>query len=261
MNKLPISPQKTAVILAIIIVGLAIFSVLGQSYKIGGGNIEFYLKVAEKFNLDGEHNCIPNWFQSSLMIVSAMLLAIIAFFRREVEDVCYRFWMFLSFFFLYLSLDEAVSIHEQLTVPLRQMFHLHGAFFMAWVIPIGLLAALLFVWSLKYLWQLPSRIRWMLFTAGGIYISGALVMEMIDGAYFEKHIEPLGDFVDMTYVLMTTVEESLESFGLAVFIFTLLSYLQMDSVKLPSDVKEKTKAVVGKPMTLVKQVAIHLQTK
>lgn len=261
MNKLPISPKKAAIILGVITVCLAILSVAGQYYTIHGGDHPFYLKAAEKLNLDGKHN-FPTWLKSSLMLLSSFLLAIIAFARYQVQDVGYRFWKFFSFVFLYMSVDEQLCIHQQLVVPLRQTFHLHGIFFLAWVIPFGLVTCLIFAWSLKYLWSLPARARWLMIIAGCIFVGGAVGMEMIDGAYYEKHIEPFGNLVDMTYVLMTTVEESLEIIGLTVFIYTLLSYLGSEAIHAaPATVTEKSLRTLKPKIILHEPAAVQMRVE
>jgi hypothetical protein len=244
MEKLPISPKTILIALVIITIILAVLNLISQNYVLSGGGNELLLKAAGKLDLDGEKNSLSLWFQSSLMLFSAFLLIVIGLIRREAEDKDYRFWVFLSVVFLYLSLDETISIHEQLTVPLRQGLDLSGVFFMSWVVPVGIAVVIFFLISLKFLMRLPAKTRWMMIIAGAIYVGGALVMEMIDGAYYEKAIEPFGGVADWNYVLMTTVEESLESIGLAVFVYTLLSYLGLDILQLPDESAESVKPKV-----------------
>ena len=68
----------------------------------------------------------------------------------------------------FFSLDEAVSIHEQAAVPFRELFHAHGILFFGWVIPAIFLCGLFFIWSLKFLRNLPPRVSWLFILAGAI---------------------------------------------------------------------------------------------
>lgn len=240
MENLPISPKTILVVLVVITVILAVLNLLSQNYVLSGGDNELLLKAAGKLDLDGEKNSLSLWFQSSMMLFSAFLLLVITLIRRSFEYTDYRFWGFLSLVFLYLSLDETISIHEQLTDPLRNGFDLGGIFFMSWVVPVGIAVIIFFLLSLKFLKRLPAKTRWLMITAGAIYVGGAMGMEMIDGAYYEKAIEPFGGVIDWNYVLMTTVEESLESIGLAVFVFTLMTHLSLDAMTSPATEKEQS---------------------
>ena len=189
MNKMLLSPKFILIVLGIIILSLAAASLTGQYYLLSGGESEFLGKVAEKFNLDGEGN-VPAWFHSSAMMVCAVLLLMIAIARNKVDTKDARYWGFIGLVFVFLSLDESVSIHEQATNPLRNAFDLHGLLFMGWVIPGLIVVAIFFLATRSFLKRQTKKTRRMLITAGGIYISGVLLMEMADAAYYERYIEP-----------------------------------------------------------------------
>ena len=251
MANLPASPKTILFSLILITIVLAVLNLISQNYVLSGGNDELLLKAAGKLDLDGEKNSLSLWFQSSMMLFSAFLLLVIALIRRSFEDKDYRFWGFLSLVFFYLSLDETISIHEQLTNPLRHGFDLGGIFFMSWVVPVGIIVILFFLFMLKFLKRMPAKTRWLMITAGAIYVGGAMGMEMIDGAYYEKAIEPFGGVIDWNYVLMTTAEESLESIGLAVFVFTLLTHLGLKETERAEEKSaERIKASIKMGKTL-----------
>ncbi|MGI9054193.1 MAG: hypothetical protein ACR2F2_00175 [Pyrinomonadaceae bacterium] len=261
MIKFSIPAKKIAIVLGIIAVCLAAASITGQYYKINGGENEFLLKIVEKVDLDQEINNLPTWFQSSLLMLCSFLLTITALIRHEIKDKGIRFWGFLAFIFLYLSLDEAVSIHEQAAVPLRALFHSHGLLFFGWVIPAILLVGLFFVWSLKFLRNLPARVSWLFIIAGVVYVVGALGMEMIGASYYEKFIETHNHIVDLNYTLLTTFEESLEMIGLTIFAFALLDHLGSDAV-LEINVKmEKTVETRNRRIDFGKPAAVGFRTK
>ena len=243
MKTFPDIAKKTAIILGLIAVCLAIASLTGQHYKINGGSDPFLLKLVDKFDLDGEGANFPTWFQSSIMLFCAFLLAVISYIRREIKGIHYRVWQFLAVVFLYLSLDETVCIHEQATLPLRQLLHAEGILYFSWVIPAVIVVLLFFAYTIKLLRDLPVGVRWRFIAAGTIYISGAIVVEMVGAKYYETHIARaggVGEIIDWTYAVITTIEESLESTGLILFAFSLLSHLSSAAVHEP--IKSRAKS-------------------
>lgn len=261
MKNFTIPAKKTAVVLGIVTVFLIAVSLAGQFYKFNGGENDFLLKIVEKLDLDQEKNNLPTWFQSSLLLLCSFLLAIIALIRYELKDKDIRFWGILAFTFLYLSVDEAVSIHEQTAVPFRELFHTHGILFFGWVIPAILLVGLFFVWSLKFLRNLPPRVSWLFIIAGVVYVSGALGMEMIGASYYEKFIETHNHIVDLNYTILTTVEETLEMIGLTIFAFALMDFLGSDAVSEIYIKKEKTVEARNRRIDFGKPAAIEFRTK
>lgn len=236
--KLPVSPKKIALIFLVIVIFLVAANLFGQYYKDAFAGNETVLKIIRKFNLDLEKNNVPTWYQSSTLLLSSFLLAIIALVRREAKDKDFHYWGILSAIFLYLSVDEAVSIHEQLTMPLRTAFHLEGVFYLSWVIPaIAFLAVFFFVF-LKFLLRLPEQTRYLMIKAGFIYVLGAVVVEMLGGDYLYLTNDLPTRINDFRYALITTVEESLEMSGIVLFIYALLSYL------FPQEAVAKEKAPV-----------------
>lgn len=111
---------------------LVLASVVGQILRFTTGH-QRVLGFVPKFNLDLENN-IPSHFSSGLLLLASMLLALIAFFKKKGNDIFARHWAVLSIVFLYLSLDEAASIHELVNRPMRTMYGLGGAFYFGWVI-------------------------------------------------------------------------------------------------------------------------------
>lgn len=247
--RLPFSPKKIALIFLAVVIFLIAANLFGQYYKDAFADNEIVLKIINKFNLDLEKNNVPTWYQSSTLLLSSVLLAIIALVRREAKDKDFRYWGILSFVFLFLSLDEAVSIHEQLTMPLRTAFDLQGIFYLSWVIPAAVFLLVFFFVYLKFLLRLPAVTRSLMIKAGILYVLGAVVVEMIGGNYLYLTNDLPTRVNDFRYVLITTVEESLEMFGIVLFIYTLLSYLfpQEAEAKVKSPAKfERVRGFGGK---------------
>ena len=89
----------------------------------------------------------------------------------------------------------------------------------AWVVPGLVLVGAVFLLYARFLWRLPPRTRWRFLVAGGLYVGGALGMELLGG---KLHTE-LG-YNTPWYIAAAQLEEVLEMSGVIVFIDALLSY-------------------------------------
>jgi len=73
---------------------------------------------------------------------------------------------------------------------------------------------------LRFLLRLPSRNRNLFLFAGALYVGGCIGIELIGGSYDQAH-----GYENLTYNLISTVEEGLELAGLIAFLYGLLTYL------------------------------------
>jgi hypothetical protein len=219
MHQLALSPLRIVRWLTAAATLLVLASMVGQLVKHVLGH-DTVFGLVPLFYVDAENN-IPSYFSASLLLIAAALLGVIAAFKARARDVQAARWTVLAFVFLYLSVDEAASIHEMLTEPTRQLLggRAGGIFYFAWVVP-GTAVALVFaLYFLKLLADLPAKIRRLFVVAGAMFLGGAIGMELIGGRYFEANGE------DLTYTLIATVEESLEMAGALVFISALMQYI------------------------------------
>ncbi|CAA9440573.1 MAG: hypothetical protein AVDCRST_MAG51-3242, partial [uncultured Ramlibacter sp.] len=117
---------------------------------------------------------------------------------------------------------EAASLHEVLIEPLRDAFNLGGFLWFGWVI-VGAVFVLVFSMSyLRFLAHLPARSRWLFLLSGAMYVTGALVLEMV-GAWVYLAGEPTQEL--LAYMVVMTLEESLEMTGILLFNLALTDYL------------------------------------
>lgn len=163
------------------------------------------------WSLSYEDN-LPSWYASVLPLMCAGLLATIA----VGEAVDRRHWQLLALGFVYISIDEALSLHEMLGA----LFDTRGVLHFGWVIPA---AAIVLVVGLIYLGFLrrldrPTARRFVL--AGALYVTGAVLFELPLGWWTERH----GDDT-LGYALIDWCEETLEFTGLTLFAVTLLGRL------------------------------------
>lgn len=218
--QITIFASKVARFLASIAVILILTSLATQFFKFATGYNQDY-GLIPLFNLDDENN-IPTFFSVSLLFFAAVLIGLIALLKKKVSDPFTAHWAILAFIFLYLAIDEAASIHELLGRPTRERlgsWAATGAFFFSWVIPGIALVVVLALVYLRFWLHLPLRTRLLTFIAGSLYIGGAIGVEIIGGAYFELY------GLDFTYIIIASIEESLEMVGVILFVFALLKYI------------------------------------
>ncbi len=129
----------------------------------------------------------------------------------------------------YISLDESISIHEMLNDPLRASFELGGPLYFGWVIPAAILVIIVFLFYLRFLRELPRRTALLMFTAGALYVTGALGMELFEGVIRDR-----GEADTMLFWMLSTVEELLELGSIALFIFSLTDYASRHCSRLGS---------------------------
>lgn len=198
---------------------LILASIGGQFSRLALG-YDYLKGFVPLFNLDAEGN-IPTYFSVLLMLFAALLLAVIAVFYRKQKIPHVSKWAILSFGFLSMAFDEAFQVHERLISPFRTLLGDNnlGVFYFAWVIP-GIALVIVFgLFFLRFLMHLPSRTRRRFLIAATLYIGGTIGFELIGGRYVELH-----GARNWMYIMIATVEESLEMVGLIVFIWALLEY-------------------------------------
>lgn len=168
------------------------------------------------FSLSYEDN-LPTWYSSFLLSACGVLLACI-WSRPPAERHGHGFfWGTLCLGFLYMSLDESASYHEQMSL----WFHGNrGVLYFGWVMPAGALVLVLGLVFLKFLFTLPGIWRKRFVIAGVIYVGGALLMELPLGWWVDKH----GNEGGFGYVLIDGVQESMEILGSTLFLRALLQY-------------------------------------
>lgn len=107
-------------------------------------------------------------------------------------------------------------------MPLGTALNTSGIFYYAWVIP-GAIALIIFLIAFaKFINYLPVKTRKLFLIAGSCYV-GDVGIELIGGYYADLYTPH-----NMGYALITTIEETLEMLGIAVFIYALLSYISLN---------------------------------
>jgi hypothetical protein len=219
MRQITLKPKPVALFLLSVVGVLVLIHsiILILFFQIDDPAVFYFLRW---FDLDIEYN-IPSFYSAFSLFVCAALFLVIA--TREPKSWNYQTvcWFGLAALFLFLSIDEAFTIHERIGDRFEGHFHATGLFYFPWILPysVGLLA--LIVLYSKFLWNLPKRTAIQFILCGIVFLAGAAFFDMLGGREAE-----LNGYDSATYCLLYTVEESLEMVAIAGLIYSLLSYIE-----------------------------------
>ena len=186
------------------------------------------------FNLE---NNVPTWFSVCLLALSMLLLWVIYLHHRSTADSEARKWLILCAIFFLLSVDEMVQVHEEVAHLLRPRLGPDSPtiFYWAWVIPYGIFALVAAIYFMRFVWRLPPNTRKLFIISGGLFISGALGLELVEGHFFVKY--GLNHIYNR---ILYCIEELMEMGAIALFIYALLLYIAENEIQLELSTKPRT---------------------
>lgn len=166
--------------------------------------------LRELFDVDEEES-IPTWFSSSLLLLTAVVLFVIAHLSRKGKDRYAMYWFVLGVGFAFMSVDEIAGFHETLNSITE----------ISWAVPGMIVALLIGIAYLKFLSSLPAPIAIRFMMSGAIFVGGAIGVELATEPYlYNDALDTLG------YNLWTPVEEGMEMGGVILFLASLFDYLK-----------------------------------
>jgi hypothetical protein len=221
-TKITFSPRNAVIWLSTIAIFLVVAHLItiGMPYVMGGFEHPLVRVLFSLFFLDGEGN-LPAIFSTWLFLVNAILFLVVWKAAGPAGD-SRKIWLVLALVFVFLALDESISIHERLIDPLRQALHATGVFYYAWIIPYGIGVVLLAIVAIPVFWRMQKRIRFYFGLSAVVYLFAAIGLEMISGQYLVM----MNENKDIVWILMVTLEESLEMVGLITLVYALLLLLR-----------------------------------
>lgn len=183
----------------------------------------FSFHTMDQFYFNTEGN-LPTVYSFLLLCLCSVMLWIVSGMPGEGEKKKRIYWRMLSALFLFLAVDELISIHETFSDNAEAAFDAAGKgyLYFAWVVPYVLIFGVLFILLLRFFIGLPRQTKTLFAVAACTYLMGAVGFEMIGGNYIFVQGEEAKQ--SLSYMLMVTIEELLEMIGLIVFIHALLEY-------------------------------------
>ena len=193
-----------------LLVATPLVSLLGLLAEIGEYHLGAPERAVELFSLSYEQN-VPTWYATQLLFACSLALAAIA----RTTETRRAHWASLALLFAYMSLDEAIELHEHLAY----VYEGEGVLHFGWVVPGAALVLAIGLAFARFLLSLPAPTRTRFVIAGALYVGGALAMELPLGAWVDAH----GDD-NLGYGVLDWIEETLELVGASVFLVALLRH-------------------------------------
>jgi hypothetical protein len=181
-------------------------------------------ELISTFGLDGEHN-VPAFWNSLLLLAIAGCAVLISLLTPAGRAPSAGIWRLAGVAATYLGMDEALSVHEKLGVPVNWLSERLGVEIptYTWVIPGAVIVVGAGVVGLRVAASLPRDVRLGLIAGAGTYVAGALVVETVNGAL-------LAGGHDSLYALSTGVEELLEMSGCVIVACALLRLVDLHPI-------------------------------
>ncbi len=200
-------------------------SVAGQIAKYRFGR-SYCLGFVPLFDVNQEQS-VPTFFAVVLLLLAAALLAAISVIKQSERLADAMKWRFLAVFFFLMAMDEVATVHEKLVAPTAALLgdDRPGWLFYAWVVPAGILVVSVGLFCLRFLGRLPLATRMAFILASGVYLAGALGVEMLQGQHVRLHGND-----NLVFGMLGVLEEGLEMSGIILFIWALATYLAKASV-------------------------------
>ena len=189
------------------------------THQVIGNENHNIAKLMNRFDLANEPSLIQ-WYSTTTMLACSALLWTIATYKQHSGGKYTMHWFGLAVIFLLFSIDEAIMLHEMLDKPFRQLLGAGGILYITWVVPGAAFVLVVGITYFQFLLHLDRRSRRLFIAAGTIFITGALLMELPGGVLYEKY-----GFSTYHYITSYVVEELMETIGIALFIYTLLDYI------------------------------------
>ena len=207
------------VALALIIIHIIILCIY---YYVGDPDKFDFVRM---FDLDMERN-VPTLFSSAILLISGFLFYLLSKIPSEVKKGSRRYWLGLSFVFIFLAFDESAKIHEQLGDFTERFVDASGYLHYPWVISYSILVLLLAAIYLRFFLKMDKKVFWAFIGAAVIFLSGAIGFELIGANESSQHGTDT-----VLYSIYYTIEESLEMFGVIYLIYILLGLLESKTLE------------------------------
>lgn len=181
--------------------------------------------VVPLFDFYEERN-VPTYFSSLNLLLTAGLLLLTARLERLRGGPNVRAWQVLGLGFAFMSLDEFADLRIILSRALQSAaggkFEVLPFLSVGWTVPVAFIVAGLAMYMLPFLMRLERSYLVHFALAGACFVFASIGLENFEG----KHAELTRGKRDLAFMLMVTLEETMEIFSVLYFQYFLLRYLR-----------------------------------
>lgn len=240
-----IQPKRVALYMGAAILIFLALSLIAQALVFAGAPVP--ARLVRLVDLDDELN-LPTAYQSLTLGCAAVLMLHIASLRRKSGDRDASHWAGLAAIFCFLALDEALQFHERLRQPMKFLREYSSFFRYGWAVVGAAFALVVGLLYLRFLRRLPRSTASRFVLAGGLYVLGAVGMEMVAGRLHAS----IGTH-DFRWMLLANLEETMEMLGVLIFLVASLRYAQ----SLPVPPAQEREAAVEQELETDEQFLAH----
>ncbi len=213
-----ICTRKITRVLFIICVILFILNLIGVYFKVYQGSDNFLTNGIYYFFNAADESSVQTIYSTWLLFIAAAVVIIIGR-MLEPKDPTKKYWFVLGIIFIFLGLDESLTIHEQFNKMRPVLNDQSGIFYFSWIIPYTILAIVAGFFFFRFLFLIPSATRNLFILSGIIYVGSAIGFEVAEGyIVFNGGIGTDGD------ILLPPIEEFLEMVAITLFIYAAMRY-------------------------------------
>ena len=193
------------------------------SIVIALGAVNYMLFKSTGMNLRvfdvGHEQSVPTYFSALNLLLSSVLLWVIYQYETLSRHKRHNYWLQLSALLAFLSMDEALSIHENFKrisdILARMGISVFEMESHRWL-PFGLmLVAVVTVYLIPFLRALPRDTLLLFLASGLVFLTGAIGFEFIGFWMIESGI--VDSKTDIIYLIRRLLEEGFEMYGVALF--------------------------------------------
>lgn len=219
-----LSPAKIAGWLLLADVALTVLNLVVQVAHIWGHDTLF--GFGPLFAYTDPRALVHLWI-ALLLFACAGIVGLLTYLRDQ-RGLASSYWAGLIVLFVFLGIDEGVALHDVLTLPVRAAFSHVDLLHTGWVLPYGLLLAVVGVAYLPFLWTLTLRTATWLTLAALLYFAGMIVCTALAGRELLYH----GDQWSFAYAAFVTLAEAFKQAGIAALVYGLLDYIAREFPEL-----------------------------
>lgn len=212
-----LTPRRVGRFLGLIIVVLTVIhSILELVFL--KYDTPFIFGLRPLFNLDREAN-IPTYYSGLQLLLAGLIVIGIGITVKRSGRHGHRQWWALALVLTFMSFDEVAQIHEKVGAFMYRIPQATNALGgRAWIFAGLLLVVAVGAFFIPFLLKLPASTRWGFVLAGGLFVLGAVGMEIVEALWQRSGGHVPG------YIALATIQEVLEMAAIAYFIVVALRH-------------------------------------